>query len=105
MAAKQMAEYFIQRIAAALAPTWPQSAARISTLVENRRPSRWQRGRADTAVSACAVVLLMLLMSGVAHAGAVNLSRAEALRIGKKIWQNECAGTVSGLTSWNGGEN
>ncbi|MBA2271644.1 MAG: hypothetical protein H0W20_13780 [Chthoniobacterales bacterium] len=35
----------------------------------------------------------------------VNLSRAEALRIGKKIWQNECAGTIAGLTSWNTGEN
>lgn len=36
---------------------------------------------------------------------AVTLSPAEALRIGKKIWQNECNGTVSGLTSWNSGEN
>jgi hypothetical protein len=27
------------------------------------------------------------------------------MRIGKKIWQNECNGTVSGLTSWNEGEN
>jgi hypothetical protein len=35
----------------------------------------------------------------------VNLSPAEALRIGKKIWQNECAGTIAGLTSWNTGEN
>lgn len=26
------------------------------------------------------------------------------LRIGQRIWQNECAGTVSGLTSWNSGE-
>jgi hypothetical protein len=26
------------------------------------------------------------------------------MRIGKKIWQNECNGTVSGLTSWNEGE-
>jgi len=34
-----------------------------------------------------------------------SLSPTEARRIGKKIWQNECAGTVSGLTSWNGGEN
>ncbi len=24
--------------------------------------------------------------------------------IGKKVWANECDGTVSGLTSWNGGE-
>ncbi|MFN2507403.1 MAG: hypothetical protein ABR589_01370 [Chthoniobacterales bacterium] len=27
------------------------------------------------------------------------------MRIGKKIWQNECGGTVSGLTAWNTGEN
>jgi hypothetical protein len=33
------------------------------------------------------------------------LSPAEARRIGHKIWQNECNGTVSGLTSWNAGEN
>jgi hypothetical protein len=36
---------------------------------------------------------------------AINLSDAEALRIGKKIWQNECHGTIAGLTSWNEGEN
>ena len=35
---------------------------------------------------------------------AFELSQAESLRIGKKIWQNECAGTISGLTSWNAGE-
>ena len=37
--------------------------------------------------------------------GAIKLSHAEALRIGKKVWQNECKGTVAGLTSWNAGEN
>jgi hypothetical protein len=36
---------------------------------------------------------------------AIDLSHAEALRIGKKIWQNECNGTIAGLTSWNEGEN
>ena len=30
---------------------------------------------------------------------------ADALRIGKKIWQNESNGTVAGLTAWNTGEN
>jgi hypothetical protein len=35
----------------------------------------------------------------------MNLSAAEARAIGHKIWQNECGGTVSGLTSWNAGEN
>jgi hypothetical protein len=36
---------------------------------------------------------------------AIRLSQPEAMRIGKKVWQNECNGTVSGLTSWNAGEN
>ncbi len=34
----------------------------------------------------------------------IQISPAEAKQIGKKIWQNECGGTVSGLTSWNRGE-
>lgn len=34
----------------------------------------------------------------------IRLSDEEALRIGKKIWKNECAGTIDGLTSWNEGE-
>src|SRR5205085_781665 len=36
---------------------------------------------------------------------AIDISPADAQRIGKRIWQNECGGTVSGLTSWNAGEN
>ena len=38
-------------------------------------------------------------------ASAINLSPAETQRIGKKVWQNECNGTLAGLTSWNEGEN
>ncbi len=33
-----------------------------------------------------------------------RLSPAQLDRVGKRIWQNECAGTVAGLTSWNSGE-
>jgi hypothetical protein len=33
-----------------------------------------------------------------------RLSSAQMDRVGKRIWQNECGGTVAGLTSWNGGE-
>jgi len=33
------------------------------------------------------------------------LSPESAKVIGKKIWQNECGGKISGLTSWNKGEN
>ncbi|HEX5789691.1 MAG TPA: hypothetical protein VFY13_01000, partial [Luteolibacter sp.] len=32
------------------------------------------------------------------------LSEQQKIAIGRKIWQNECAGTIDGLTSWNHGE-
>ena len=35
---------------------------------------------------------------------AANLSASQKSAIGKKIWQNECGGTVDGLTTWNAGE-
>src|SRR5438477_12744883 len=35
----------------------------------------------------------------------IPISATEANRIGRRIWINECGGTVSGLTSWNAGEN
>jgi hypothetical protein len=34
-----------------------------------------------------------------------SISPADVQRIGKKVWQNECNGTLAGLTSWNAGEN
>lgn len=37
-------------------------------------------------------------------AAGIQLSDADAKAIGQKIWQNECNGTVEGLTSWNAGE-
>ncbi len=46
----------------------------------------------------------LLLAAGSALAQAVHLSDAEAQAIGRRIWKNECAGTVMGLTSWNRGE-
>ena len=46
-----------------------------------------------------------LLLSGAAlHSEGIAVSDAQALAAGKKLWKNECAGTVEGLTSWNGGE-
>ncbi len=35
----------------------------------------------------------------------IRLSHTELMRIGQRIWQNECNGTIAGLTSWNQGEN
>ena len=34
----------------------------------------------------------------------VHVSKSDALRIGNRIWQNECNGSIAGLTSWNSGE-
>jgi hypothetical protein len=49
-------------------------------------------------------LFLLLVFISAASAQTVPLSDAQALAIGKRIWKNECAGTVSGLTSWNRGE-
>jgi hypothetical protein len=54
-------------------------------------------------ISLCLLFVLLLTLRPMALA-ALSLSRDDALRIGKKIWQNECNGTVAGLTSWNAGE-
>jgi hypothetical protein len=37
-------------------------------------------------------------------AQAFTLSHSDALKVGKRVWQNECGGTIPGLTSWNQGE-
>ncbi len=68
--------------------------------MEKVRPSRWRSGK-----RARALFLLATLVSGAVSADAIDLSSADAKRIGKKVWQNECAGTIAGLTSWNAGEN
>jgi hypothetical protein len=55
---------------------------------------------------ACVLVLFLALPAfSTASAAGPNLSRSDTIRIGKRIWQNECNGTVAGLTSWNAGEN
>jgi hypothetical protein len=39
-----------------------------------------------------------------AQTPSLRLSPDQVSRIGKRIWANECGGTVEGLTSWNKGE-
>jgi hypothetical protein len=34
----------------------------------------------------------------------IDIPAEDAARIGRRIWQNECGGTIAGLTSWNQGE-
>ena len=51
------------------------------------------------------LVLIIGIVSLVTQAqNIIQVSHEEALEIGVKIWYNECGGTVSGLTSWNEGE-
>ncbi len=50
----------------------------------------------------CSVVAVLAASASFSHAG--ELTAAQKAKIGQKIWQNECAGSVSGLTTWNGGE-
>ena len=68
--------------------------------------SRKQRGQKDIqARFLAAIAFVACLACGPQPVHAIRLSQSDALRIGKKIWQNECNGSVAGLTSWNEGEN
>lgn len=49
--------------------------------------------------------LLALVPAAAVSAQTVRISDGDAARIGRRIWGNECGGTVAGLTSWNTGEN
>jgi hypothetical protein len=69
--------------------------------MDKRNASRKQKPRLLGLVF---VGIIFLTTSGSLLA-AINVSQTEAMRIGRKVWQNECNGTISGLTSWNAGEN
>lgn len=50
------------------------------------------------------IFLLVSVCLNCWSAAAAPLSPAQVDRVGQRIWQNECAGTLAGLTSWNSGE-
>ncbi|MCW1883155.1 hypothetical protein OKA04_00340 [Luteolibacter flavescens] len=56
------------------------------------------------AVAACGPVSLPGTATAAPAVAATNLTAAQKAAIGRKIWQNECGGTVAGLTTWNAGE-
>jgi len=80
-------------------------AAESRTLMDKCRPSRKQVchrfGGSDWVFAMAASGLIALWP---AKAQAITISPNEALKVGKKVWQNECGGTIAGLTSWNQGE-
>lgn len=50
------------------------------------------------------ILFCITVLFGFLASPALALTNQELESIGKKVWQNECGGTVSGLTSWNEGE-
>ena len=72
-------------------------------LIHKDQPSRGQRHGSFARLTSTYTAAAFLLVSSPCFA--LTIPHADALRIGKKIWQNECNGTISGLTSWNSGEN
>ncbi len=51
------------------------------------------------------LVLFGVVFLSAARGQEVPLSSEDSIRIARRVWQNECGGTVQGLTSWNSGEN
>jgi hypothetical protein len=73
--------------------------------MDKRRPSRTERrSQSERCFFLVALVFAALIAFLPKPLHALTLSHADVLRIGKKIWQNECNGTIAGLTSWNEGE-
>lgn len=50
------------------------------------------------------LIIFFLCSFSVKATPLLDISRESALRIGIKIWYNECNGKIAGLTSWNDGE-
>ena len=80
-------------------------AAESRTLMDKCFPSRkhvCHRFSGADWVFVMAAAGLIALWPVTGHA--ITISHTDALKIGKRVWQNECGGTISGLTSWNQGE-
>lgn len=73
----------------------------------NGKDATWRMRFPHCSGNLAATVILTAVAAilGPNGAGARELGEKELERIGKRIWQNECGGTVDGLTSWNTGEN
>jgi hypothetical protein len=72
-----------------------------SPLVQGERRPRPPFGRSYFLVGLLVTLTIVLWPRA---SCAITLSHDQILRIGKRVWQNECHGTISGLTAWNQGE-
>ena len=80
-------------------------AAESRTLMDKCRPSRKQHARPSTRRYLLVILLITWMIPLWPQISCrINLGHSDVQKIGKRIWQNECNGTISGLTSWNEGE-
>src|SRR3954468_8327421 len=79
-----------------------RTTMRFNATAEGSRMLPSKRGASSKAR---VVIFALVFTCFVPLVNAIALSAAERERIGKRIWQNECNGTIAGLTSWNAGEN
>ena len=68
--------------------------------MEKQPSSTWYQGRRIFAIG----FLVLAIVSPTRAAPAIQISKEDALRIGKRVWQNESNGSIAGLTAWNAGE-
>ena len=80
------------------------TAAETRTLMDKCRPSRKQHSWLFRRRFLALLPLISTILLSPHISCGITLSHGDVLRIGKKIWQNECNGTISGLTAWNEGE-
>jgi hypothetical protein len=73
--------------------------------MDKSRPSRKQHYRLFGRVGLAFALVASGTIALCPKTGAsITISHVDAVKIGKRVWQNECNGTISGLTSWNQGE-
>src|SRR5437016_1142774 len=102
-APRQIMRRFIRRVRPGALGLLSVGAAGTGTLEKKPRPSR--RSGPSIATRRAFLLASTLLITAAGARAAINLSPSETRRIGNRIWQNECGGTITGLTSWNTGEN
>ena len=94
---------FIRRMEADAVRISSLDAARIATVTNKVRSS--SRSAGPISQRPALFTALLLFASTLSAVASISLSAAETRRLGRRVWQNECNGTLAGLTSWNAGEN
>jgi hypothetical protein len=69
-----------------------------------RAEERQERHKQGPFICSIFPLVAFVAFSSLSAAQTVAITPSQAERIGRRLWQNEAAGSVAGLTSWNAGE-